>query len=202
MTYRAGLFFLMAAMLMSVASASIARAEQRVMPTGGRTSQPIGHYEFCQREPEECRQKTQRQATVKLTRKTWSTLVAVNDAVNSTVEPLTDLEIWGKEEVWSFPTNVGDCEDYVLEKRRRLMALGIPAGSLLITVVRQPNGDGHAVLTVRTNQGDFILDNLETDVKLWNKTAYTYLKRQSERNSGAWVAIDDSRATVAVGSVR
>ena len=67
-------------------------------------------------------------------------------------------------------------------------------------MVRQPNGDGHAVLTVRTSHGDFILDNLEPRVLAWTDTEYTYLKRQSERNSGAWVAIDDDR-NVAVGSV-
>jgi predicted transglutaminase-like cysteine proteinase len=80
------------------------------------------------------------------------------------------------------------------------MQLGVPAGDLLVTVARQPNGDGHAVLTVRTSQGDFILDNLESRILAWDQTEYTYLKRQSDRNSGAWVSINDGRA-VAVGSV-
>lgn len=172
------------------------------MTTGGRTSQPIGHYEFCQREPVECRQKTAKQQPVELTRGLWAAVVQVNDAVNAAIEPRTDMEIWGREEFWSYPTNVGDCEDYALEKRRRLMKLGVPAGDLLMTVVRQPNGDGHAVLTVRTSGGDFILDNLDDRVLPWFETPYTYLKRQSERNSGAWVSINDDRATVAVGSVR
>jgi predicted transglutaminase-like cysteine proteinase len=118
------------------------------------------------------------------------------------VTPRTDLEIWGREEVWSYPTNsIGDCEDYVLEKRRLLMKAGIPAGNLLITVVRQPNGDGHAVLTVNTDRGDYVLDNLDGRVLVWTATPYTYLKRQSSKNSGAWVSINDGRA-VAVGSVR
>ncbi|MGO4836536.1 transglutaminase-like cysteine peptidase, partial [Rhizobiaceae sp. 2RAB30] len=114
--------------------------------------------------------------------------------------PRTDMEMWGREEFWSYPDGVGDCEDYVLEKRRELMKLGIPAGDLLITVVRQPNGDGHAVLTVRTGQGDYVLDNLESRVLAWSDTEYTYLKRQSERNSGTWITINDGRA-IAVGSV-
>jgi predicted transglutaminase-like cysteine proteinase len=172
------------------------------MHTGGRTTQPIGHYEFCQREPQECRQKTPKQAPVELTRKLWAAMIEINNAVNASVSPRTDMEMWGKEEVWSYPTNIGDCEDYALEKRRRLMALGVPAGDLLMTVARQKNGDGHAVLTVRTSHGDFILDNLEQRVLAWSDTEYTYLKRQSERNSGAWVSVDDSRSTVAVGSVR
>ena len=170
--------------------------------TGGRTTQPIGHYEFCQREPDECRQKTGRQQPVELTRKLWAAMIDINNSVNASVTPRTDMEMWGKEEVWSYPTNIGDCEDYALEKRRRLMALGVPAGDLLMTVARQRNGDGHAVLTVRTSRGEFILDNLEPRVLAWSDTEYTYLKRQSERNSGAWVAIDDSRGAVAVGSVK
>jgi predicted transglutaminase-like cysteine proteinase len=182
--------------------AGAAEAGQAFMQTAGRTTQPIGHYEFCQREPGECRQKTARKPPVELTRKLWAAMIDINNAVNASVTPRTDMEIWGKEEVWSYPTNVGDCEDYALEKRRRLMALGVPAGDLLITVVRQPNGDGHAVLTVRTSRGDFILDNLEARVRPWWETPYTYLKRQSERNSGAWVAIDDSRGLVAVVSVK
>lgn len=145
---------------------------------------------------------TPARAPVKLTRKLWATIVAINNAVNTSIEPRTDMEIWGREEVWSYPENgVGDCEDYVLEKRRQLMRAGVPAGDLLVTVVRQPNGDGHAVLTVRTSLGEFILDNLEPRVLAWTDTEYTYLKRQSTRNSGVWVTINDGRSD-AVASVR
>ena len=181
--------------------ATAAQAGQAFMHTGARTTQPIGHYDFCLREPVECRQKTAQESPVELTRSLWSRMVEINNTVNVMVAPRTDLEIWGEEELWSYPTSVGDCEDYVLEKRRQLMAIGVPAGSLLVTVVRQPNGDGHAVLTVRTSLGDFVLDNLEPRVLAWNETEYTYLKRQSERHSGIWVSVDDSRGSVAVGSV-
>lgn len=202
MKKRAGTPLLLAVMIGLGVFAGAAQAGQAFMHTGGRTTQPIGHYEFCQREPGECRQKTPKQAPVELTRKLWAAMIDVNNAVNASVTPRTDMEMWGEEEVWSYPTNIGDCEDYALEKRRRLMALGVPAGDLLMTVARQKNGDGHAVLTVRTSHGDFILDNLEQRVLAWSDTEYTYLKRQSERNSGAWVSVDDSRSNVAVGSVR
>lgn len=171
------------------------------MSGGDRTTQPIGHYELCQQLPAECAQRTSRAAPVELTRTLWKQVVSINNDVNEQVAPRTDQEMWGKEEVWSYPQGQGDCEDYVLEKRRRLMDLGVPAGNLLITVVRQRNGAGHAVLTMRTSLGDFVLDNLEGKVLDWTKTDYTYLKRQSERNSGVWVAVTDSRAT-AVGSVK
>jgi predicted transglutaminase-like cysteine proteinase len=179
-----------------------AEAGQQFMQTGGRTTQPVGHYEFCQSKPEECRQMTPKERPVTLTRELWAEMVDINNKVNTTVTPETDMEIWGKEEVWSYPVGgVGDCEDYVLEKRRQLMQHGVPAGNLLITVVRQRNGDGHAVLTVRTSNGDYILDNLEPRILAWADTDYTYLKQQSMRNSGAWVSIEDDR-NIAVGSVK
>jgi predicted transglutaminase-like cysteine proteinase len=171
------------------------------MPSGGRTTQPVGHYEFCQQLPIECRQMTPAGKPVELTRKLWAKIIDINNLVNTMVVPRTDREIWGVEERWSFPANgIGDCEDYVLEKRRMLMAAGMPAGNLLITVVRQPNGDGHAVLTARTSLGDFVLDNLEPRVLAWEDTQYRFLKRQSDQNSGVWVSIEDDRQML-VGSV-
>ena len=73
---------------------------------------------------------------------------------------MTDLEHWGVVEKWSYPEDgYGDCEDYVLLKRRMLMQSGWPREALLITVVRDRKGDGHAVLTVKTDKGEYILDN-------------------------------------------
>ncbi len=186
-----------AAMLGAGASGA---AAQPFMPTGGLSTQPVGHYELCQRKPDECR-KTTAQRPVELTRPLWATIVEVNNVVNTMVTPRTDMEMWGVEEYWSYPVNgYGDCEDYVLEKRRRLIEAGVPAANLLITVVRQPNGDGHAVLTVNTSLGDFVLDNLEPRVVSWSETDYRFLKRQSAKHAGMWVSIEDGR-NVLVGSV-
>jgi predicted transglutaminase-like cysteine proteinase len=197
-----GKLLLLAMAMQAAGWATAANADASFMHTGGRTTQPVGHYQFCQQLPAECRQRTPKQGPVELTRKLWATIVAVNNAVNTEVQPRTDMEMWGKEEVWSYPTSgFGDCEDYALEKRRRLMQAGVPAGDLLMTVARQPNGDGHAVLTVRTSLGEFILDNLEGRVLAWTDTDYTYLKRQSTQNSGVWVTINDGRAD-AVASVQ
>lgn len=193
---------LLLAMAMQLCGWGTAHAGASFMHTGGRTTQPVGHYEFCQSLPQECKQVTPKQRPIELTRALWALIVDVNNSVNVTVSPRTDMEMWGREEVWSYPTNgAGDCEDYALEKRRELMKAGVPAGDLLMTVARQPNGDGHAVLTVRTSLGEFILDNLESRVLAWTDTDYTYLKRQSERNSGVWVTINDGR-DAAVASVR
>ncbi len=160
------------------------------MTTGGLTSQPIGHYDFCKANPDECNIHPRDLRPAKLTRAAWSAMVGVNDHVNTTVKPMSDYEIYGKDEVWAYPDKgVGDCEDYVLEKRRELAHAGFSLADLLITVVRKPDGEGHAVLTVRTDKGDYILDNLSDKVKLWTHTPYRYLKRQAEDDTGRWVSI-------------
>jgi predicted transglutaminase-like cysteine proteinase len=170
------------------------------MAKAGLTTRPIGHSEFCKRHQSECRVKSGSEKRVHLTPARWNELVAINNRVNWAIDPVTDQELFGREEVWVYPEAKGDCEDFVLLKRRELMKKGWPAGSLLITVVRQKNGDGHAVLTVVTDRGDLVLDNLEPQVKIWSQTEYRYVKRQSEFDSGRWVAIDDGR-TSSVGSL-
>jgi predicted transglutaminase-like cysteine proteinase len=109
--------------------------------------------------------------------------------VNTDVAPVTDLELYGQPEVWAYPSGKGDCEDYVLLKRRLLAARGFPESTLLITVVRDENNEGHAVLTVRTDRGDLILDNKRREVMRWADTPYTFVKRQSERNPLVWISL-------------
>ncbi len=167
------------------------------MPMGRDTSQPIGHYLFCQEHPSECSVRSAQTDPVALDDVSWEMLQQVNNAVNGAILPATDQEIFGVDELWVYPTVWGDCEDFVLLKRRMLVENGWPVSSLLITVVLQPNGEGHAVLTVRTDRGDLILDNLDSRIRLWNETEYLFVKRQSERNTGGWVTIDDRRQTVA-----
>ena len=105
------------------------------------------------------------------------------------MKPVSDLDNYGSEEGWAYPEGSGDCEDYALEKRKRLSGAGLPPGNLLLTVVRKPDGEGHAVLTVRTDNGDFVLDNLDDRVRLWRSTDYKYLKRQDTKHAGRWVTI-------------
>jgi predicted transglutaminase-like cysteine proteinase len=125
----------------------------------------------------------------------------INTSVNERIHAMTDREVYGREEAWAYPNDVGDCEDYALEKRRQLAAKGFSLADLLITVVRKPDGEGHAVLTVRTAQGDFVLDNLSSEVKPWYQTSYTFLKRQASFHTGRWVSIENGR-DVLVGALR
>ena len=172
------------------------------MMVGTVTSQPIGHYEFCRRSPAECAPLARDAGPLALTTERWLDIVEVNELVNAAVAPLTDYELHGTTELWSYPDAAGDCEDYVLLKRQMLMERGFDAADLLITVVRQRNGEGHAVLTVRTDHGDFILDNLAGEVRDWRETPYRYLKRQASHHAGRWVDIAEGQSPVSVGAVR
>lgn len=178
-----------------------AAAERRpVMTTTGKTTQPIGHYEFCKSHLAECHQTSRVRHRVRLTPQRWNELITINTTINRTLRPATDRAMFGRDEVWSYPERRGDCEDYALLKRRELMRAGWPAGALLMTVVRRSNHEGHAVLTVLTDRGDMVLDNLQQRVLLWSDTRYQYVKRQSEFDSGQWMAINDGGA-VSVGSL-
>lgn len=199
-------WLLAASIAAAVSSTGSAGAgQQAIMETTGLTSQPIGHYEYCQANRADCRIKARSMKPEHLTRERWSEMVEINAYANATVTPVTDMDYFGVPEIWSMPEAYGDCEDYALLKRRMLMQKGWPASVLLVTVVRQPNGDGHAVLTVRTDRGDFILDNLNERILPWNETEYRFLKRQAAAHSGKWEGIADRRNAKAlvssVGSV-
>ena len=116
---------------------------------------------------------------------------------------MTDMDHWGVIEKWSLPTDgYGDCEDYVLLKRKMLMDAGWPREALLITVVRDKLGEGHAVLTVKSDKGEFILDNQNENVVAWTETGYRFVKRQSQSDPNIWVALGDARPAVSTASAR
>lgn len=162
-------------------------ATARNMETFGNTSIPYGYYQYCQRYRDRC-SRGPGGTSIDLTRKAWSDIVSVNAEVNA-IPALTDLEIYGVEEFWEYPTKAADCEDYALLKRARLNEKGYPLGALLLTTARDVNGGGHAVLTVVTTLGDFILDNLEQKVLIWSEAKVYFLKRQSQRNLNQWVSL-------------
>jgi predicted transglutaminase-like cysteine proteinase len=155
------------------------------------TRPPIGYVQFCRQNPSECAFKAADPQRPVLSPARLRELVDVNAKVNREVIPVTDQSLYGVAELWTYPEGSGDCEDYVLLKRRLLIDRGWPASSLLITVVRDANGDGHAVLTVTTTAGDLVLDNQDTEIRAWRDTPYDYLKRQSRTDPNAWVSLHD-----------
>jgi predicted transglutaminase-like cysteine proteinase len=173
-----------------------ASPEQAFLAEIGFTSTPIGHANFCGEHPAECLPNGQLVQLEILTDALWRDLVEVNAAVNAAVVPVTDQSLYNQEEFWAYPQGYGDCEDFVLAKRQALIARGWPASTLLMTVVREANGEGHAVLMVRTDRGDLVLDNQEALIKLWSETPYSYIKRQSQSDAGRWVDLNDTRIAV------
>ena len=183
---------------------ALASPERSVYVTVGEpTRAPIGWIDFCIEYKPECAVAPSEPRDVVLTTKAWTDMVKVNAWVNQSIKPMTDLEHWGVVERWNYPDDgYGDCEDYVLLKRRILIQAGWPHEALLITVVRDKKGDGHAVLTVKTNHGEFVLDNQEAQVLPWNKTGYRFVKRQSQTDPNLWVALGEPRTAPATVSSR
>jgi predicted transglutaminase-like cysteine proteinase len=185
------------------AFASIAHEPAKYIVVGAVTKSPIGWVEFCVEYKPECNTKASTPRDVVLSAKAWADMVKVNAWVNDNIKPVTDLEHWGVVERWNYPDDgQGDCEDYVLLKRRMLMQAGWPREALLITVVRDKKGDGHAVLTVKTDHGEFVLDNQEAQVLPWTKTGYHFVKRQSQSDPNMWVALGEQRFAPPVVSSR
>jgi predicted transglutaminase-like cysteine proteinase len=184
-------------------SSSLSTERPGFISVGAVTRAPIGWVEFCIRYKSECDTKGSTARDVVLSPKAWADMVKVNAWANETIKPVTDLEHWGVVEQWDYPDDgKGDCEDYVLLKRRMLMQAGWPREALLITVVRDKKDEGHAVLTVKTNRGEFILDNQETEILPWNKTGYRFVKRQSQADPNAWVSLGDPPANPPIVSSR
>lgn len=161
----------------------------------GSTLPPYGFVRFCQTHPRECTQGQFQQARLNVTGQRFAQLDEVNRHVNKLIEPESDLLLYGVTEHWTIPTSKGDCEDYALLKRKILIAQGWPVSSLLITVVRDEKGEGHAVLTARTAQGDYILDNKTDEIKPWHRVPYAYVMRQSFIDPTVWVSLDPKDAT-------
>ena len=196
---------LAAAALAAALAMSQAEAGERAMfiGVGAATRAPIGWVEFCSEYAPECDTRPLEPRDVVLTNKAWRDLLRINKWVNDTVKPITDLEHWGVVERWNYPDDgYGDCEDYVLLKRRMLMQAGWPRQALLITVVRDKQGDGHAVLTVKTDKGEFVLDNQEDQILLWSETGYRFVKRQAQTNPNVWVSLGDTRPATATAAAR
>ncbi len=193
--FRNGIFSLAFCAILGLPQADAEQIPGRFMPTIGEASAPVGHIEFCQNYPQQCRYGTATPLVVRLTKARWQELLDINTTVNAQVQPVTDEQLFGTAEFWTYPQGAGDCEEYVLEKQRQLIALGWPPSALLITVVKDLNNGGHAVLSVRTDQGDLILDNQASSILPWYSTPYRYVKRQSARHAAAWSAISDKRIT-------
>ena len=170
-------------------------------PVGAKTSIPIGASTFCKTYRGECGVNRNVVEVMPLDDQRWAQLVDTNNLINTAISPVTDIDYYHEDEVWAYPTDgFGDCEDYALAKRKALIADGWNPSTLLMTVVRERDGAGHAVLMVRTDRGDLVLDNQDGRVLVWSQTPYQFLKRQSQADASRWVDLIDDRAGLMVAS--
>jgi predicted transglutaminase-like cysteine proteinase len=184
-------------------AASVAAAfEATYAAIGTQTTVPFGWVDFCQRYKGECDHGRAEPVDINLSAKALSEIDRVNKWVNAAVEPVSDMDHWGVADQWDYPSDKkGDCEDYALLKRRLLIGLGFPRQALLMTVVKDEHNDGHAILTLKTNHGEFVLDNLSSDIKAWNDTGYRFVKRQSQNDENVWVQVGAPPAPAVTSSL-
>jgi predicted transglutaminase-like cysteine proteinase len=158
---------------------------------GASTSVPYGWVDFCGRRPEECSLGKLSPLDVHLTKKTWEILNRVNKFANNAIEPVTNFDHWGTMvDHWDYPIDgKGDCKVYALFKRKELIDQGFPRQALLMTIVRDQDGEGHAILTVKTDHGEFVLDNLRDEILPWDQTGYRFIKRQAQDDPNIWLTL-------------
>jgi predicted transglutaminase-like cysteine proteinase len=194
------LSFVTAAVIVGLAWNSFGEASEGLpkasyTPVGGQTTIPYGWVDFCSRHAEECASGKLEPVDLRLSRQTWKILNDVNSLANTVIEPISNLDHWGTTlDHWDYPVDgKGDCKIYALFKRKLLIERGFPRQALLMTIVRDLNGEGHAVLTVKTDRGDFVLDNLADDIRPWNATGYTFYKRQAQDDPNVWLSLGSAK---------
>lgn len=180
------------------------QASAAPMPESVATSAPAGYVGFCQRNPDQCQAPPGSLSELTLTPVNWQTISKINLSVNRSVWQEDDQRHYGVREYWNIASDgYGDCEDIALTKRQQLMALGLPEPALRIAVVLTPKMESHAVLTVATDRGDYVLDSLRDNILTWNQTGYTWIERQDASQASGWVSLlprqlamaDQSKAT-------
>jgi predicted transglutaminase-like cysteine proteinase len=189
--------FVTIAVIFGLAWNSFGEASEPSLPratsasVGAETSIPYGWVDFCTRHAEECTLGRLRPMDIRLDKHVWKTLNEINAFANSAIEPISNLDHWGTMlDHWDYPVDgMGDCKIYALFKRKLLIERGFPRQALLMTIVRDLNGEGHAVLTVKTDRGDFVLDNLSETIRPWSATGYQFYKRQAQDDPNVWLSL-------------
>ena len=172
------------------------------MPPGARLdAPPPGFVSFCMRFKDQCASAASEPDILPLNSPTWSELTAINARVNDAIWPEDDKLKYGRAEFWTIPTDgYGDCEDYALTKRKLLAEAGLPRRALRIAIVITRRNNRHAVLTIATDKGDFVLDNQTDNILPWKDTGYTWISRQDARDDWGWVALGGPRPYLVAGT--
>jgi predicted transglutaminase-like cysteine proteinase len=149
---------------------------------------PMDFVRFCLRYSQDCKIHGNdfRRRTVALTRERWDELVQVNREVNREIVPQPDGVGWVHQD-WVLHPAIGACYDYAVTKRHDLLARGWPSAALLLSEVIA-SGEHHLVLVVRTSRANFVLDNLDPDIRKAEMVNYQWVRIQSKSNPKFWLA--------------
>lgn len=153
--------------------------------TGSATSRPFGHIEYCKKRPFDCRQN---KGSAKLQALSLGALNSVNSSVNHRIKPMRDEDQFGVRDLWSYGAKVGDCEDFAIAKRAALLSRGYRPENTLLAMGYE-GGQAHVVLLVRTDGGDYVLDNLNPAVLPVEKSSVRISKVQSPKNGAEWLSV-------------
>jgi predicted transglutaminase-like cysteine proteinase len=151
---------------------------------------PMSHTFFCLKYRDDCKvEKTTLDAGVMaLAPQRWAELVRVNGAVNHSIIPHPNTKGLAGE-VWLISPKEGECHDYAVTKRHKLIALGWPEQDLLLAEVVTSWGEHHLVLVIRTSDGDFVADNLNPNIRIWTQVPYQWVRIQSAGDPKIWSTV-------------
>lgn len=179
-----------------MASGASALPSAPALRDGPYTLAPLAFARFCLDYPREC-EKTGGPVRVRLTLGGFAELRRVNRAVNASLRPRAARSPLA---LWRLGARAGDCNDYAVQKRHELIARGWPLQTLSLAAVKTRRGESHLVLTVRTDRGDLVLDNLRPNVVAWRQTGYVWIARQSGPDPLFWVRLDRGAASSRVAN--
>lgn len=148
------------------------------------TMAPFAHMRFCAKNPGDC-EAGSGPDVIGLGDSQRKQLDNVNLSVNRSIKPIND----GGPDEWQIDVTAGDCEDFALTKRHRLIALGWSPKALRMAVARTRDGEGHAVLVVKTDRGDLVLDNRTNEIKDWRQAGLYWVKIQSGDAPTTWYSL-------------
>lgn len=162
-------------------------SSQAFLPQRMHIKAPDGAEGLCQKYSWACSQSRQ---SGQLTKGDLKKVSLINKQVNRKTRAVDDKIQYRQTEYWTLPSaRGGDCEDFALLKKRELIQAGIAPNRLLIATVLDSRRGGHAVLVVRTDTGDVVLDNLTNRILPWTKTRYTFLRMQDPKSPNRWVGV-------------
>jgi predicted transglutaminase-like cysteine proteinase len=173
-----------------VAQAEMNSPAMSRVPDGPRIAAPFAFLKFCHRHPHQCVPDNAELPPRAFNETNRAELAEINRAVNRDIRPRRDIPTIDR---WELEPAEGDCEDYVLTKRSRLIDRGWPVWTLTPAIVTAPTGS-HMVLIVSLTSGDYVLDSLTDVIRPWHEVDYRFISRQSPHEPRQWLSLQRASA--------